>query len=142
MKQFNRSLAAASVYVLSALLIPIGASAAGTMSGNTMKMVETGHSVIKLPVYPGAKNDATKHISMDDGTGMYSLEGYTTHDSVDTVYAWYASRLTSGWTNKILHYNGTSTGALKMEDAKVSKSILISRYQGVTTISMTEKDKK
>jgi hypothetical protein len=99
----------------------------------------------EVPVYPGAKVQATFEVDGDGGSrqGAYEYE-FSTPDAPSKVFGWYHSRLQEDGRKLALHNESPEGGMLVAEDDANRRTlrVIVSRDANGTTINVTARVKK
>lgn len=99
----------------------------------------------EVPVYPGAKVQATFEVDGDGagGQGAYEYE-FSTPDAPSNVFAWYHSKLQEDGRKLALHNSSPDGGMLVAEDDANRRTlrVIVSRDRNGTTINVTARVKK
>lgn len=99
----------------------------------------------EVPVYPGAKVQATFEVDGDGGSaqGAYEYE-FRTEDAPSKVFGWYHSKLQEDGRKLALHNESPGGGMLVAEDAPNRRTlrVIVSRDANGTTINVTARVKK
>ena len=102
-----------------------------------------GFSFIDIPVYPGAKEDPSQHMSMTSGDGSLEMHVYATKDDTKTVAEWYKSHLPASWKNTVITANDKTVGTFVQEQIGVGdQSVMVGDNNGATRIQITTKKGK
>jgi hypothetical protein len=112
-------------------------------------VVELGGDAEKIPadvpVYPGAKVQATFEVDGDGakGQGAYEYE-FSTPDAPAKVVAWYHKRFEEAGLKLALHNDSPDGGMLVAEDDANRRTlrVIVSRDSGGTTINVTARVNK
>jgi hypothetical protein len=98
-----------------------------------------------VPVYPGAKVQATFEVDGDgaQGQGAYEYE-FSTPDAPSKVVAWYHQKLEEDGRKLALHNDSREGGMLVAEDDANRRTlrVIVSRDANGTTINVTARVKK
>jgi hypothetical protein len=99
----------------------------------------------EVPVYPGAKVQATFEVDGDGGgrQGAYEYE-FSTQDTPSKVFAWYHRKLQEDGRKLALHNESPDGGMLVAEDDANRRTlrVIVSRDADKTTINVTARVKK
>jgi hypothetical protein len=99
----------------------------------------------EVPVYPGAKVQATFEVDGDGGSrqGAYEYE-FSTPDAPSKVFAWYHGRLQEDGRKLALHNENPNGGMLVAEDDANRRTlrVIVSRDANGTTVNVTARVKK
>lgn len=99
----------------------------------------------EVPVYPGAKVQATFEVDGDGakGQGAYEYE-FSTPDAPSKVFAWYHTRLQEDGRKLALHNESADGGMLVAEDDANRRTlrVIVGRDANGTTINVTARVKK
>jgi hypothetical protein len=99
----------------------------------------------EVPVYPGAKVQATFEVDGDGpkAQGAYEYE-FSTEDAPSKVFAWYHRTLQEDGRKLALHNESPDGGMLVAEDDANRRTlrVIVSRDADVTTINVTARVKK
>jgi len=112
-------------------------------------VIEIGGDAEKIPagvpVYPGAKVQATFEVDGDGakGQGAYEYE-FATADAPSKVVAWYHKKLEEGGMKLALHNDSPDGGMLVAEDDANRRTlrVIVSRDTNGTTINVTARVKR
>lgn len=115
----------------SSTMAPQAAATTAMMPKSTGKMtggkMTTGTSMTKLPMYPGAKEEASGSSGMM-GTGSAAGSVLSTADSFDKVYKWYQGHMPAGSEKSHASVGGTESAVFIIGMAsKTQQSVTISR---------------
>jgi hypothetical protein len=100
---------------------------------------------VEVPVYPGAKVQATFEVDGNGagGQGAYEYE-FSTQDSPSKVFAWYHDKLQEDGRKLALHNESPDGGMLVAEDDANRRTwrVIVGRDANGTTINVTARVKK
>jgi hypothetical protein len=99
----------------------------------------------EVPVYPGAKVQATFEVDGDGGTGQGAYEyEFSTGDAPSKVFAWYHRNLQEDGRKLALHNESPDGGMLVAEDDANRRTlrVIVGRDANGTTINVTARLKK